>query len=1137
MSRASNRSSCLRKVYGSERMVPRMVSAVLLVMALTSAAEAAPGDASRASTGASGSATEWCQTDVRWRSKGGVHQLRGGGCPTEGSCDSASVRDAWIPGASMPPVIIRVVFNVFREDDGSNPAATQEDVDAQLAEMNANFEPSRVGFVGSTRFIDSSTYRHFTDDEEEAMKNLFAELPDGQVNVFVTDVAASYVGVGTFPWDPDALTSMGGIIIDDDYFGAGNRIMSHEMGHNLGLWHTHHGVSEVSLCAECYESADGVNGDATGDFCADTAPTPVNGFCGPPGGNDPCSGLDWGPTDPQNYMGYASPSCWTEFSPQQRGRMHCWIDSALTGWLVVEPVETPLETCVDFPPVTSLEAGMTPEAVAVADLDGDGARDLAVVNRDGNDVSVLRNLGNGSFWAGTNYPVGSEPEEIAAGDLNGDGHRDLAVVNYASNDVSILLNNGDGTFTPSDASGVGQGPKYVTMADVDGDGDRDLAVANYLGDSVSILMNFGDGTFADDVTYSVDNPTAIVVVDLDSDGDLDMAVTGFGSEVTVFKGSGTGSFGVDASYLVAGLLVSLAAVDLDADSDLDLVVTDGIGDDIALLLNAGDATFDDEIRYPAGEAPAYIETADLDSDGDLDLLILNHQGESVMVRFSNGDGTLSSPLIVDGIGAGALDLAAEDLDGDGDPDLVVTSTQDVSLIWNEGCTPPLCPSYAEAVEYGLGGVTPTWAAVGDLDGDGDDDLAVTRSSSHDVSVLLNAGGGSFSDPVDYSAGYFPNSVVMGDLDGDGDQDLVLTNPGTISSVSVLFNQGDGTFGDVELYGAGGNPVSAAVVDVDDDNDLDLALALDEDAVSILENAGDGTFSAPATYAIEGGPSSIAAGDLDGDGAIDLAVAARSSNDLAILLNLGDGTFTGLERFAAGDSPRSVAMGDFDGDGDRDLAVACFFGAADLVVLSNLGNGSFSPAVPLTVAEGLVSVVTKDLDGDGDNDLAVAAAVEDEAWLLLNAGDGSFSTELAYASPAMAAVSAGDFDADGVCDLVVSAGDLAVLLNECSIVSSAPEPVDVVVANSDLHISAAPNPFGSVTRFSFDLEREASVDVEVFDVSGRVVRNWRWQDAPAGRHAIDWDGRNDAGQDVSWGVYWVRVSAAGESDQKKVVRVR
>jgi hypothetical protein len=121
-------------------------------------------------------------------------------------------------------------------------------------------------------------------------------------------------------------------------------VLTHEAGHTLGLWHTHHGVSECPSgdpCVwDCYEHA-GSNSDTTGDFASDTPPTPTNNTCNPPGGNDPCPpNLPWGDTQPENYMSYGGPDCWTMFTEQQNGRMHCWINAVLAGWLVTEPVPT-----------------------------------------------------------------------------------------------------------------------------------------------------------------------------------------------------------------------------------------------------------------------------------------------------------------------------------------------------------------------------------------------------------------------------------------------------------------------------------------------------------------------------------------------------------------------------------------------------------------------------------------------------------------------------------------------------------------------------------------------------------------------------------------------------------------------------
>jgi subtilisin-like proprotein convertase family protein len=227
---------------------------------------------------------------------------------------------------------MRIHFNVFCNTDGTTCAATQASVDAQVVQLNADFAPSKIEFCYTTEFINNTTYRQFADSEETAMKNAYADLPGTQLNVYVVNITAGYLGVGTFPWDADALGNLGGLIIDDNWFGSGQKTLTHEVGHCVGLWHTHHGVSEVTACSACYERADGLNGDTTGDFAGDTAPTPTNFNCTGPGGTDSCSATAWGLTDPQNYMGYAPDSCYTEYSPHQFGRMHCWSEQVLTVW-------------------------------------------------------------------------------------------------------------------------------------------------------------------------------------------------------------------------------------------------------------------------------------------------------------------------------------------------------------------------------------------------------------------------------------------------------------------------------------------------------------------------------------------------------------------------------------------------------------------------------------------------------------------------------------------------------------------------------------------------------------------------------------------------------------------------------------
>jgi hypothetical protein len=275
---------------------------------------------------------EWCYTQVRWDEKNSNADDMFSPtlpCPVMGQCDNVDNRDEAIPEPTDPIIYIRLKFNIFAYDDGSSPACTQAELDANVDRLNADYLPGRIQFFYETEFINSTQFRLFTNNEESAMKSAYADNPSTKLNIFITNIDAGYIGVGTFPWDPDALTYIGGVIADGSYIGYNYALLSHEVGHNVGLWHTHHGVSEVNQCGGCYEQAGTDMGDFLGDFCSDTDPTPTNFLCNPPGGTDPCNGVSWGTTDFQNYMGYAQDWCQTEFTAQQFGRARCWIEDRL----------------------------------------------------------------------------------------------------------------------------------------------------------------------------------------------------------------------------------------------------------------------------------------------------------------------------------------------------------------------------------------------------------------------------------------------------------------------------------------------------------------------------------------------------------------------------------------------------------------------------------------------------------------------------------------------------------------------------------------------------------------------------------------------------------------------------------------
>jgi hypothetical protein len=83
----------------------------------------------------------------------------------------------------------------------------------------------------------------------------------------------------------------------------------------------------------------------------------------------------------------------------------------------------------------------------------------------------------------------------------------------------------------------------------------------------------------------------------------------------------------------------------------------------------------------------------------------------------------------------------------------------------------------------------------------------------------------------------------------------------------------------------------------------------------------------------------------------------------------------------------------------------------------------------------------------------------------------------------------------------------------------------------------PNPFGRGTAIDYALPREGWVRLEVLDTAGRRVRVLALEFQKAGEHRVSWDGRDEGGQDVAAGVYYIRLQHDGKTLVQKAARLR
>jgi hypothetical protein len=240
----------------------------------------------------------------------------------------------------------------------------------------------------------------------------------------------------------------------------------------------------------------------------------------------------------------------------------------------------------------------SPEAVALADFNGDRVLDVATANLLGDTVSVLVGRGDGTFEAPSLVRVAGGPIDVVAAELTGDGNIDLAVALNEDNAVAVLRGDGNASFQVlQQRAPVGVSPSALIAADFDRDSRSDVAVASQTDDVVSVLLGRGDGTFAAARHYNVgSSPESLAVGNLNGDAFLDLvSADNFGSSefsnsVSVLAGRSGGEFDGAESFQVHAGAFGVALADLNRDDRLDIIVTNAASRDLSILLNVGAGT-------------------------------------------------------------------------------------------------------------------------------------------------------------------------------------------------------------------------------------------------------------------------------------------------------------------------------------------------------------------------------------------------------------------------------------------------------------------------------------------------------------------------------------------------------------------
>lgn len=633
----------------------------------------------------------------------------------------------------------------------------------------------------------------------------------------------------------------------------------------------------------------------------------------------------------QNYAVDAGPIALGIADMNGDGKPDLVIASQTAGMVSVLFNETlPGAGVSSFAARQSFAAGADPEALALADLDGDGRSDVVVSNASARTLSVLLNTTvpgatSAGFTAAQTIVMSHSPGGVTAADFNGDGRPDLVVTSPSGNVVSALINTTAANaaavaFASERVVDVGNTPAWVVVTDSNGDGKPDLAITYMADNVVSVLLNHivpgsTEPVFGERTTLPAGTaPTMLAAVDLTGDGRTDFAVgTSSGNVVTVIPAMvapilPAANFADAASFGVGGFPISATVADFDGDGLPDVATGNLTGGSVSVLINstargAAASTFADQQTFVTGSGPRGAASGDFNGDGKPDLVTANENDNTVSVLL-NTTAAVGAPAFAAhqdfAVGAFAFGVAVADFNGDGRADIVAVNAHDgtASVLFNTAAPGALAASFApqQTFETGLGANS---VAVADVNGDGLPDLIVSSFSQSMLSVLVNttplgAMTPSFAAHQDFAAGRGSNWGEAFDVNGDGLPDLVSTDS-VDNTVSVLINtsaRGGATvaFGERQTFAVGAKPSHVAASDLDGDGRLDLIVAnMNDNTVSVLMNttmpgAPTASFAAQQVYAGQGGSIAVAARDVNGDGRPDLFVANSTASSVSVLVN-------------------------------------------------------------------------------------------------------------------------------------------------------------------------------------------------------------------------------------------------------------
>ncbi len=633
-------------------------------------------------------------------------------------------------------------------------------------------------------------------------------------------------------------------------------------------------------------------------------------------------------------------------------------------------------------PVT--EGINTAGALAVGDLNGDGRADAVLLTPQ--DLVLITQGEEGKLADPLRVPhSASRPLMVRIVDLDGDGVRDLVVLDDSPDDpLRVRFGTKSGSLGPEDRLAM-ETPRAIALTDVDGKPGVEVLAIEARSGRARVLRLAGanepgatpEESRARIRTYSLPRggtrDRSVALGDVDGNGKLDVvAVDPAGARLFVFLHGQDGPL-APREFPTLGGVTACRLADLDGDGKAEMVLLSESEKVLGVTRFAGDrVAFPTPL--PTTGAPLALEVMDLDGDGAPEVLYVvaagTEEGRAVFdlraLKAKGKDGTFQAfrwndveNVSLRGLNGPPAGLRACEVNGDAHPDLLVFNPfGDPQLLLGSPDGKPPAPPVA-----GVGPLAGADAVKLGPPPRGHPGLLVSQGAFAREVALDADGRWVVKDQFNAGADAQVGAAAALDADGDGTAEIALWDRGA-RSLRLLDQGGDGVYHVAASLSLGTLDVrEIRTADLDGNGRDDLLLVGPDRFAVVLTGRTRPRLVPLAEYETGSGRAEaylgdLAAGDLNGDGQPDLVITDTGEHYLEIVaLRPRPGGVGGLsavpalgfpiyERKSLRDpgrrvEPRELALGDVDGDGRTDLVLIVH----DRVLVYRQDSGTPRAAAP------------------------------------------------------------------------------------------------------------------------------------------------------------------------------------------------